>query len=162
MIPETHIAQARYKFIKSVAADCVKIIGQNRQFLLTEKIDSIAMHPLFAIPIFILVMFCVFQITFGTFGSMMSDMLDTLFNVQFANMLENILTSAEVGAFFKGLLLDGIISGIGSVITFFPPDNAVIFIPFPFLKIRDIWHERLFIMDKLFIKSVFRASRLYL
>ncbi len=48
---ETHIAQARYKFIKSVAADCIKIIGQNRQFLLTEKIDSIAMHPLFAIPI---------------------------------------------------------------------------------------------------------------
>ena len=48
---ETHIAQARYKFIKSIAADCVKIIGQNRQFLLTEKIDSIAMHPLFAIPI---------------------------------------------------------------------------------------------------------------
>ena len=47
------------------------------------------MHPLFAIPIFILVMFCVFQITFGTFGSMLSDMLDTLFNVQFANMLEN-------------------------------------------------------------------------
>lgn len=58
---ETHIAQARYKFIKSVAADCIKIIGQNRQFLLTEKIDSIVMHPLFAIPIFILVSFVFFR-----------------------------------------------------------------------------------------------------
>ena len=148
---ETHIAQARYKFIKSVAADCVKIIGQNRQFLLTEKIDSIAMHPLFAIPIFILVMFCVFQITFGTFGSMMSDMLDTLFNVQFANMLENILTSAEVGAFFKGLLLDGIISGIGSVITFFP-QIMLLFLFLSFLEDSGYMARTAFIMDKLFIK----------
>lgn len=148
---ETHITQARYKFIKSVAADCVKIIGQNRQFLLTEKIDSIAMHPLFAIPIFILVMFCVFQITFGTFGSMMSDMLDTLFNVQFANMLENILTSAEVGAFFKGLLLDGIISGIGSVITFFP-QIMLLFLFLSFLEDSGYMARTAFIMDKLFIK----------
>lgn len=148
---ETHIVQARYKFIKSVAADCVKIIGQNRQFLLTEKIDSIAMHPLFAIPIFILVMFCVFQITFGTFGSMMSDMLDTLFNVQFANMLENILTSAEVGAFFKGLLLDGIISGIGSVITFFP-QIMLLFLFLSFLEDSGYMARTAFIMDKLFIK----------
>lgn len=148
---ETHIAQARYKFIKSVAADCIKIIGQNRQFLLTEKIDSIAMHPLFAIPIFILVMFCVFQITFGTFGSMMSDMLDTLFNVQFANMLENILTSAEVGAFFKGLLLDGIISGIGSVITFFP-QIMLLFLFLSFLEDSGYMARTAFIMDKLFIK----------
>ena len=148
---ETHIAQARYKFIKSVAADCIKIIGQNRQFLLTEKIDSIAMHPLFAIPIFILVMFCVFQITFGTFGSMLSDMLDTLFNVQFANMLENILTSAEVGAFFKGLLLDGIISGIGSVITFFP-QIMLLFLFLSFLEDSGYMARTAFIMDKLFIK----------
>lgn len=148
---ETHIAQARYKFIKSVAADCIKIIGQNRQFLLTEKIDSIAMHPLFAIPIFILVMFCVFQITFGTFGSMLSDMLDTLFNVQFANILENILTSAEVGAFFKGLLLDGIISGIGSVITFFP-QIMLLFLFLSFLEDSGYMARTAFIMDKLFIK----------
>ena len=148
---EKHIAHARYKFIKSVAADCIKIIGQNRQFLLTEKIDSIAMHPLFAIPIFILVMFCVFQITFGTFGSMLSDMLDTLFNVQFANMLENILTSAEVGAFFKGLLLDGIISGIGSVITFFP-QIMLLFLFLSFLEDSGYMARTAFIMDKLFIK----------
>lgn len=148
---ETYIAQTRYKFIKSVAADCIKIIGQNRQFLITEKIDSIAMHPLFAIPIFILVMFCVFQITFGTFGSMLSDMLDTLFNVQFANMLENILTSAEVGAFFKGLLLDGIISGIGSVITFFP-QIMLLFLFLSFLEDSGYMARTAFIMDKLFIK----------
>ena len=148
---ETQIAQTRYKFIKSVAADCIKIIGQNRQFLITEKIDSIAMHPLFAIPIFILVMFCVFQITFGTFGSMLSDMLDTLFNVQFANMLENILTSAEVGAFFKGLLLDGIISGIGSVITFFP-QIMLLFLFLSFLEDSGYMARTAFIMDKLFIK----------
>ena len=110
------------------------------------------MHPLFAIPIFILVMFCVFQITFGTFGSMLSDMLDTLFNVQFANMLENILTSAEVGAFFKGLLLDGIISGIGSVITFFP-QIMLLFLFLSFLEDSGYMARTAFIMDKLFYKN---------
>ena len=128
---ETHIAQARYKFIKSVAADCIKIIGQNRQFLLTEKIDSIAMHPLFAIPIF-------------NIGA-------TILLFPFANMLENILISAEVGAFFKGLLLDGIISGIGSVITFFP-QIMLLFLFLSFLEDSGYMARTAFIMDKLFIK----------
>lgn len=82
---------------------------------------------------------------------MMSDMLDTLFNVQFANMLENILTSAEVGAFFKGLLLDGIISGIGSVITFFP-QIMLLFLFLSFLEDSGYMARTAFIMDKLFIK----------
>lgn len=148
---ELYIAKTRYKFIKSVANDCIKTIGKNKQYLLTEKIDSITMHPILAIPIFILVMFCVFQITFGTFGSMLSNMLDNLFNVRFANVIENFLTSAEVGAFFKGLLLDGIVSGIGSVITFFP-QIMLLFLFLSFLEDSGYMARTAFIMDKLFMK----------
>lgn len=148
---ELYIAKTRYKFIKSVASDCTKIIGKNKQYLLTEKIDSITMHPIFAIPIFILVMFCVFQITFGAFGSTLSDTLDNLFNVQFANILESLLTSAEIGAFFNGLLLDGIVSGIGSVITFFP-QIMLLFLFLSFLEDSGYMARTAFIMDKLFMK----------
>lgn len=148
---ELYIAKTRYKFIKSVADACIKIIGENRQYLLTEKIDLVTMHPIFAIPIFILVMFCVFQITFGTFGSMLSDMLDNMFNVQFANILECFLTSAKVGEFFKGLLLNGIVSGIGSVITFFP-QIMLLFLLLSFLEDSGYMARTAFIMDKLFMK----------
>ena len=66
-------------------------------------------------------------------------------------MLENILISAEVGAFFKGLLLDGIISGIGSVITFFP-QIMLLFLFLSFLEDSGYMARTAFIMDKLFIK----------
>lgn len=148
---ELYIAKTRYKFIKSVADNCIKIIGDNKQYLLTEKIDSVIMHPIFAIPIFILVMYCVFQITFGTFGSMLSDMLDNLFNVQFANILEHFLTTANVGEFFKRLLLNGILSGIGSVITFFP-QIMLLFLFLSFLEDSGYMARTAFIMDKLFMK----------
>ena len=84
--------------------------------------------------------------------------IHSLFNIgatillfPFANMLENILTSAEVGAFFKGLLLDGIISGIGSVITFFP-QIILLFLFLSFLEDSGYMARTAFIMDKLFIK----------
>ena len=107
-------------YIRSVVSECVTVIGENKQSKRTEKIDSIVTHPLFAIPIFFAVMFVVFQVTFGSFGSILSDFADELFNLKFAPLIENSLDVLGIGAFLKGLIVDGIIAGVGGVITFFP------------------------------------------
>lgn len=148
---ETYIAEKRYSFIKSATKKCVKVTGKNKQAARTRKIDSIVTHPILAIPVFILIMFLVFQITFGSFGSMLSDWVDNLFNVQFAGLVENGLTSIGAGAFLKGLVIDGIIAGVGGVVTFFP-QIMLLFLFLSFLEDSGYMARTAFIMDKLFMK----------
>lgn len=148
---ETYIAEKRYNFIKKATKQCVKVVGKNRQTARTRKIDSVVTHPILAIPVFIIIMFLVFQITFGSFGSMLSDWVDHLFNVQFASLVEKGLTSIGTGAFIKGLVIEGIIAGVGGVITFFP-QIMLLFLFLSFLEDSGYMARTAFIMDKLFMK----------
>ncbi len=148
---ETYIAERRYKFIKSVTGSSVRVIGENKQAARTRKIDSIVTHPVFAIPIFIIIMFLIFQITFGTFGSMLSDFADNLFNVRFASLVDAGLNAIGAGAFARGLVIDGVIAGVGGVVTFFP-QIMLLFLFLSFLEDSGYMARTAFIMDKLFMK----------
>ena len=148
---ETYIAEKRYKFIKSSAKECVSVIGENKQAARTRKIDSLVTHPILAIPVFIVIMFLIFQVTFGAFGSMLSDLVDNMFNVQFASLVEKGLDAVGAGAFSKGLVIDGVIAGVGGVITFFP-QIMLLFLFLSFLEDSGYMARTAFIMDKLFMK----------
>lgn len=148
---EAHIASLRYKFIKSALKQCVGITGKNRQEERTKRIDKILTHKFWAIPIFILIMFVVFEITFGAFGSMLSDWVDVLFNVKFASLVSFWLEKAGVAEFMNGLIVDGIIAGVGGVITFFP-QIMLLFLFLSFMEDSGYMARTAFIMDKLFIK----------
>lgn len=148
---ETYIAEKRYKFIKSISSECVKIIGKNRQSARTEKIDSFVTNPVFAIPVFIIIMFLIFQITFGAFGTMLSDFVDNLFNTQFASLIDKGLDAIATGAFARGLVIDGIVAGVGGVITFFP-QIMLLFLFLSFLEDSGYMARTAFIMDRLFMK----------
>ncbi|MCC8169291.1 MAG: ferrous iron transport protein B [Oscillospiraceae bacterium] len=148
---ETYIAEERYRFIKSVVKASVSKTGPNRQAERTKKIDSVVNHPIFAIPIFIGIMFLIFQITFGAFGTMLSDGVDMLFNVYFADFVSSCLDKWSVAPFLSGLIVAGIISGVGGVVTFFP-QIMLLFLFLSFLEDSGYMARTAFIMDKLFIK----------
>ncbi len=148
---ETYIAEKRYSFIKSVTKQCLTVTGTNKQAVRTGKIDSLVTHPVFAIPIFILIMFLVFEITFGAFGSALSDLVDNLFNVQFASLAEKALNAIGAGAFARGIVVDGAIAGVGGVVTFFP-QIMLLFLFLSFLEDSGYMARTAFIMDKLFMK----------
>lgn len=148
---ETCIAEKRYSFIKGITKKCVRITGENRQAVRTRKIDSIVAHPIFAIPVFIIIMFLVFQITFGAFGSALSDLVDNLFNVRFASLADKALQTVGAGAFARGLVVDGAIAGVGGVVTFFP-QIMLLFLFLSFLEDSGYMARTAFIMDKLFMK----------
>ncbi len=148
---ETYIAEERYRFIKKAVKKSVAKIGPNRQAERTGKIDAAVTHPIFAIPIFIAIMFIIFQITFGKFGSSLSDLVDTLFNEYFAGFVARCFEKWRVAPFVSGLITDGIIAGVGGVVTFFP-QIMLLFLFLSFLEDSGYMARTAFIMDKLFMR----------
>ncbi|MCH5209779.1 MAG: ferrous iron transport protein B [Oscillospiraceae bacterium] len=138
--------------IKDIVKECVKKTGENRQYKLTERLDAIFVHPLLSFPLFALIMFTVFQITFGSFGAKLSDFFDRVFNVYFAARIEALLNLFGAGAFIKGLVLDGIISGVGGVVSFFP-QIMLLFLFLSLLENSGYMARIAFIMDRLCMKT---------
>lgn len=148
---DTYMAEKRYGFIKKAVKKSVTRTGVNRQAERTGKIDAVVNHPVFAIPIFIAIMFVIFQITFGAFGSMLSDGVNTLFNVYFSGFVADCFAKWNVAPFVSGLVTDGIIAGVGGVVTFFP-QIMLLFLFLSFLEDSGYMARTAFIMDKLFMK----------
>lgn len=141
----------RYSFIRHTAAACKKKTGENHQRKRTEAIDRFLMHPLFAIPAFIAIMFAVFQITFGPIGSRLCDYIDILFNDKFSALADSLLLKAGASGFSRSLVTDGIIAGVGGVVTFFP-QIMLLFLFLSFLEDSGYMARTAFIMDKLFMR----------
>lgn len=143
--------QSNYRYIKSIVSNTVKTTGSDRQFEITEKADDIALHKYLAIPLFIAVMFIIFQITFGKIGSSISDIVDFAFNIKFKSIVSELLMSLNVNMFLRSLIIDGIIVGIGGIISFFPQ----IMLLFSFLSLLEAsgyMSRTAFITDRLFAK----------
>ena len=116
---ETLIADSRYQYIeKAVAAAVVK--GRPAgEATLSDKIDRVVTHKLFAIPLFLCTMLLMFAVTFGPFGAWLSDGVGAGMDA-LALWLETFLTRAGVSGVLIGLLCDGVIGGVGGVLTFLP------------------------------------------
>ena len=107
----------RFEFVKSIVSSV-----ENRKVLTKEKngqdkIDAVLTNPWLGIPIFALVMFCVFYISQSTVGTWIADWLVgwiETFQEWFAGLVEN------ANPFLQSLLVDGIIGGVGAVVGFLP------------------------------------------
>lgn len=147
---ETLLASRRFSFVRKIVNASLTDMDRHLDAL-TEKIDSIAVHKFWSIPLFILIMFAVFQITFGKPGSALSDLMDMLINVKFSAAVSRLLDFLGASGFAKGLVIDGIIAGVGGVITFFP-QIMLLFLFLSFLEDSGYMARTAFIMDKLFVK----------
>ena len=114
---------------------------------LSDKIDSVVTNKYLAIPLFFGLMALIFYITFGAVGSSLTDIVDNLVNVQFAGFVRDSMISLGAADWAVGLICDGIIAGLGAVLSFFPQ----IFLLFFFLSILEdsgYMARAAFIMDK--------------
>ncbi|MDY4416845.1 ferrous iron transport protein B, partial [Selenomonas sp.] len=112
------ISEARYALIDSVMAQAVDMgnVGQSR----SEKIDHYLANGVLALPIFLCILYAVFQITFTWIGQPIADALDELINEDFLGFMTDFLTDAGVADWMVSLVCDGIIAGVGAVLTFVP------------------------------------------
>ena len=144
------LAGMRYDFIESVCADTVIKCEESKEHIRSVKIDSILTHRYFAIPIFILVMFLVFFLTFNVFGAVLSDLLSLLID-DITALVDKGLTAYGINPVVHSLVIDGIFAGVGSVLSFLP----IIVVLFFFLSIlEDTGYMAgiAFVMDKLLRK----------
>lgn len=118
----------------------------------SDKIDRLLTHKYLAIPLFLLVMFMVFQITFHEkLGGRMTDLLGTLFDDVLSPAVSRWLTAAQSPGWIESLLIDGIISGVGGVLSFLP-QIALLFLFLTLLEDTGYMARAAFIMDKIFEK----------
>lgn len=108
-------AQARYREIDRMVRRCTAE-GRNPAWRQgTRRTDRILTHPLLGIPLFLLVMFVVFVMTFHVVGSRAGEGLEALMA-----WLGRLAASQITQPVLKSLVVDGVFAGVGSVLTFLP------------------------------------------
>lgn len=126
---ESDIINEKYDFIQEIIKEV--LINKERQEALTEKIDRVLTHRFWSIPIFLGIMALVFFMTF-TIG----DWLKGYFQIgieSFSVLIDGGLVSVGVGEVLRSLLVDGIIAGVGGILTF-QPNIVILFLALAFLE----------------------------
>ena len=143
---ETLIADSRYQYIQKVVSASVVRGGVPGELTLSEKIDKVVTHRVFAIPLFLCTMLVMFVVTFGPFGSWLSDGVGAAMD-GFSQWLAPTLEGLGVSHVLISLACDGIIAGVGGVLTFLP-QIALLFLFLSFLEDSGYMSRAAFIMDR--------------
>lgn len=124
------IADGRFAFIKAVCDRAVVKPKESKEHLRSSKIDKILTGKYTAFPSFILIMGLVFFLTFNVIGAFFQNILENGIE-KLTALVDAAMTSAGVNDVIHSLVIDGIFSGVGSVLSFIP----IIIILFFFLSI---------------------------
>lgn len=109
----------RMEFIRQIIASSVHA-EQRQARTMTERLDNIVTNRWLGIPIFILIMFLTFKVTFDWIGTPLSDALDAFFSGPLTEGAAALLDAAGASSFTHALLEEGIIAGVGGVLVFVP------------------------------------------
>ena len=113
---EKEIIQCKYKYIESVVKEV--LFHKSQKAAATDKIDRLLTHSVWGIPMFLLIMCLVFFLTF-TVG----DALKGVFEVGLGIVSDGAaaaLAEIHVAGWLQSLIVDGIIAGVGGILTFIP------------------------------------------
>ncbi len=124
------LAAMRYDFIERICAQTVTKCKENREHVRSLKIDGVLTHKYLSIPVFVLIMGLVFYLTFGLVGSLLSDLLSVAIDA-LSGVVERALVNYGINPVVESLVIDGIFTGVGSVLSFLP----IIVVLFFFLSI---------------------------
>lgn len=111
----------------------------------TEKIDSVLIHPVLGIPIFLFFMWGLFQLTFEI-GSIPMDWIDAFF-VWFGEVVGSTIGNDEI----RSLIVDGVIAGVGAVVLFVP-NIVILFVGIALLEATGYMSRVAFLLDGFFHK----------
>lgn len=148
---ESIITTERYSYIAKIIDRCYKKRNKNK-VTLSDKIDRIVTNRILALPIFAIIMFVVYYISISNIGKTVSDWInDTLFGEIVQPGVSNFLTNIGCAKWLIGLISDGIIAGVGSVIGFLP-QMLLLFFFLAFLEGCGYMARIAFVMDRIFRK----------
>ena len=144
---ETLLADSRYRFVERVVRSSVKKKNTAGEKTVTERIDAVATHRVWAIPVFLGMMLAVFLVTFSGPGAWLSDGIAWFVEEVLCPGVSGWLTSLHAPAWLIGLLVEGLISGVGGVLTFLPM-IALLFLFLSMLEDSGYMARAAFVMDR--------------
>lgn len=144
---EAALADMRYAYIEDLCAQTVQKPKHTEAQLRSVKIDHYLTHKFYAIPIFILIIGLVFWLTFDLIGAFLSDILGSIIDAV-TTAADNGLTELDIAPPMHSLIIDGIFSGVGAVLSFLPTIVTLFFF-LSMLEDSGYMARVAFVMDKL-------------
>lgn len=145
--PDILLARLRYEFIGEICTDVCRQ-PTTTKVTTSDKIDRIAMHPVWGVPIFLTLMYLVFTITFSL-GNPLMNLIDSGVVLLSKTLLK--VWPADTATHLKSLVIDGIIGGVGGVIVFLP-NIVLLFMAIAVLEGTGYMARAAFVMDRFMSK----------
>ncbi len=144
------LANMRFTFIHKVCDATVVRPHESKEHIRSQKMDHILTGKYTAIPVFAAIMILIFYLTFGLIGKWLSDFLNLGIDA-FTGWVDSLLTLAHVNEVVHSLVIDGIFTGVGSVLGFLPMIVTLFFF-LSLLEDSGYMARVAFVMDKLLRK----------
>lgn len=142
------IANKKYEYIENIVKTCVKKKIKERS--ISDKIDKILLNKWLAFPAFIIIMFFIYYLSVGVIGKFTVDVIGNYIN-DLKVSTYGIMTNMNMAEWFKSLVIDGIISGVGAVLGFVP-QLIILFLCITLLETSGYMSRVALLLDKVFRK----------
>ena len=140
------LADMRFQFIEELCEQTVVKSSESKEHVRSMNIDRILTGKYTAIPTFVCIMALVFYLTFGLIGKYLSDWLELLIN-WFTDICDQGLIAYGMNPVVRSLVIDGIFTGVGSVLSFLPT-IVVLFFFLSILEDSGYMARVAFVMDR--------------
>jgi len=145
--PEVIVAERRYGFISGACQEAVKTTVELTHTT-SDLADAVLTHRVFGLPIFLIMMYLVFYLTFSIAAYPMA-WLEQFFGWLSASLAN--IWPANAGNWLRSLIIDGVIPGVGGVLVFLP-NILILFLAIAILEDSGYMARAAFIMDRLMHK----------
>ncbi len=142
-------ADARYGFISGMVKESVEKEAFER-INISDKIDKVVINRVLGIPIFLILMFIMFQLTFEI-AAPLAGMIDMFFGETLSGFVSGVLETASAPLWLVSLVVDGVIAGVGSVLVFVP-FIFMLFLIIAILEDSGYMARAAFVMDRIMHK----------
>lgn len=144
---EKQLINEKYDFIEEIIEEVV--MNRSRKIESTDRIDAFLTHPVLGMPIFFGIMAVVFFLTF-TIGDWLAGGFEQLLGA-FSDKVAMLLGILNVNEVLQSMILDGIIAGVGGILTFLP-NIFILFLALAILEDSGYMSRVAYVMDSLMSK----------
>jgi len=139
---ESQIINEKYDFIQEIIDEV--LVNKETKSATTDKVDAILTHRIFGVPIFLAIMALVFFLTFAV-GDWLKGFFENWLE-SFSSFVSTSLISLNANETLISLIVDGIIAGVGGILTFLP-NIFILFLSLAILEDSGYMSRVAYIMD---------------
>lgn len=145
---EEIVATERYNYIERVREICINKIAQEKT--ISDKLDEIFLNKWIAFPLFALIMFLIYYLSVGVVGKSTIDLVNNITD-SLKIFISNWLSNFKISNLIISLIVDGIMTGVGAVLSFVP-QLIILFLCISILETSGYMSRTALLLDKLFKK----------